>query len=381
LVIVIYQITQLPDYPILVGEDEGSLTPPFRVGIIGFGTVGSAVARRLTAGIPGIQLTHVCDRRAAEKRSRLPVDAPLAWTTCIDDVLQSNVDVIVEAVGGLDPAGAWIRAALLAGKSVVTANKQVVARDGPALLRLAAQQGRQLRFEAAVGGAMPIVRAIGDGLAGDRLRRVAAILNGTTNAVLSRMDATGCSLSSALADAQARGLAEADPSLDLDGGDAAAKLAILCALAFGIRVDASCIDTRSAGEVTAADFADARRRGCTIRQLAHAEYDDDECTLTAWVAPVVVARESIFGRTVGAANVAVMTGAYAGDVVISGAGAGGDATAVAVISDILAIARDRAAIVPAPVLSVPRSIRGLDVPVGTSNVRLQTSDFLIAEAV
>lgn len=339
-----------------------STTAPCRVGILGFGTVGSAVARRLTGrdAVRGITLTHVCDRRAIQKRASLPDDPNVTWTTSVGDLLRSDVHVIVEAVGGVEPAAAWIREALLAGKSVVTANKQVIAREGPPLLVLAARQGRQLRFEAAVGGAMPIVRAIGDGLAGDRLRRIVAILNGTTNAVLSRMDATGCSLEAALADARARGLAEADPSLDLDGGDAAAKLAILCALAFGARVDVSHIETHSASTVTTTDFEVAQRRGGTIRQLAHAAYDHEHSTLTAWVAPVVVPRNSVFGRTVGAHNAAVISGVHAGDVEIAGVGAGGDATAVAVISDILAIARDRAAVVPAPVLSAPRRIVGLE---------------------
>src|SRR5439155_18094679 len=273
-----------------------------------------------------------------------PAESRVTWTVDVDAVLASDVDVIVETVGGLDPAASWIRAALLAGKSVVTANKQVIARDGPSLLGLAARQGRQLRFEAAVGGAMPIVRAVGDGLAGDRLQRIEAILNGTTNAVLSRMDETGCSLAAALADARLRGFAESDPSLDLNGADAAAKLSILCALAFGLRVDASSVDTRPATAVTAGDFAAAREDDCTIRQIAHADYDAELSTLTAWVAPRAVPRDSVFGRTVGASNVAVLTGEYAGDIVIAGAGAGGDATAVAVISDILAIARDRAAI-------------------------------------
>ena len=325
--------------------------------------MGSAVARRLTGreAVRGVTLTHVCDRRASQKRNRWPTDGGIAWTSSVEDLLRSDVDVIVEAIGGVEPAAAWIRDALLAGKSVVTANKQVIAREGQPLLVLAARQGRQLRFEGAVGGAMPIVRAIGDGLAGDRLRRIVAILNGTTNAVLSRMDATGCSLDEALADARERGYAEADPTLDLDGGDAAAKLSILCALAFGLRVDASRIDTRSAATVTRTDIERARRQGGTIRQVAHAEYDHEHSTLTAWVAPVVVPRDSIFGRTAGAENAAVVTGVHAGDISIAGAGAGGDATAVAVISDILAIARDRAAVVPAPVLVSPRRIKGFQL--------------------
>src|SRR5262249_20816598 len=196
-------------------------------------------------------------------------------------ILAGDADVVIETIGGLEPAADWTRAALAAGKSVVTANKQVVARHGPALMTLAASRGRQLRFEAAVGGAMPIVRAIGGGLAGDRLTKIVAILNGTTNAVLSRMEATGCSLDAAIADARARGYAEADPSADLDGGDAAAKLSILCGLAFGVRVDPDAIPTRTTATVTAADLERAHLSGGTIRQLAHAEYDHATATLAA----------------------------------------------------------------------------------------------------
>ncbi len=325
-----------------------------RVALLGFGTVGSAVARRLTAADshppPGVQLTHIFDRGASRKSAALRADG-ITWTSSVDDVLQSDADVIVEAIGGVEPAAGWIRAALLAGKSVVTANKQVVARHGASLLTLAARQGRQLRFEAAVGGAMPIVRAIGEGLAGDRITRVTAILNGTTNAVLSQMETTGCSLAAAVRDAQGRGYAEADPSADLDGDDARAKLAILCTLAFGLRVEPSQIDTRSSASITSADFAVARLRGGTIRQIAHAEYDRATTTLTAWVGPVEVAGSSIFARTLGAQNAALITGAHSGETGIFGAGAGGAATAVAVLSDIVAIARDKAAVVPAPILN------------------------------
>lgn len=321
-----------------------------RIALLGFGTVGSAVAHRLAApdAPHDLTLTHVLDRRAALKR---PPDGPLSaarWTTAVDDVLRSDADVVVEAIGGVDPAAAWIEAALAAGKSVVTANKQVIARDGARLLRIAERQGRQLRFEAAVGGAMPIVRAVADGLAGDRVTRLVAILNGTTNAVLSQMDATGCDLDAALAEARSRGLAEADPSADLEGDDARAKLAILCALAFGVRVDPELIPARSCAAITQAQFAAARLLGGTIRQIARAEYDYARATLTASVGPTVVERPSIFGRTVGPANAAVITGAHSGETGIFGIGAGGDATAVAILSDIVAIARDRAAVVPAP---------------------------------
>jgi len=347
-----------------------------RVAIVGFGTVGSAVARRLAGRdrLRGIDLTHICDRRADEKRRALSHAHGITWTSQIDDVLYSDADVVVEAIGGIDPAETWVRRALLAGKSVVTANKQVIARAGQPLLTLASRQGRQLRFEAAVGGAMPIVRAIADGLAGDRLHRIDAILNGTTNSVLSRMEATGCALDEALDEARALGYAEADATLDLDGGDAAAKLAILCGLAFGVRVDPAAIATRSAAAIRPSDFDRARRRGGTIRQLAHAAFDAAEAALTAWVAPVAVPSGSIFARTTGAQNAAIVGGRYAGDIAITGEGAGGDATAVAIISDIVAIARDRAAIVPAPVLTPPRTIIGFPLEPRTSNPERRTQN-------
>jgi homoserine dehydrogenase len=320
---------------------------------LGFGTVGSALARRLVAAESGpanIQLTHIFDRRAAAKSASLHA-AGVVWTSSIDDILHSGADVVVELIGGVEPAAGWVRAALLAGKSVVTANKQVVARHGAALLTLAARQGRQLRFEAAVGGAMPIVRAIGEGLAGERITRLVAILNGTTNAVLSRMDETGCTLDAAMRDARDRGYAEADPSADLSGHDARAKLAILCGLAFGLRVDPTQIDARSCAAIAASDLARARQHGATIRQIAYAGYDRAALALTAWVAPVDVDRGSIFGRTTGAQNAALITGAHSGEIGIFGAGAGGEATAVAVLGDIAAIARDKAAVVPAPILN------------------------------
>ncbi len=344
-----------------------------RIALLGFGTVGSAVARRFAARqIPrGLSLTQILDRRAALKQACHPELSHIAWTTTIDDVLGGDADVVVETVGGFEPAAGWIDAALAAGKSVVTANKQVIARDGVRLLRLAERQGRQLRFEAAVGGAMPIVRAIAEGLAGDRLTRIVGILNGTTNAVLSQIESTGGSLEEALDHARARGLAEADPSCDLDGSDARAKLAILCALAFGVRVDPLQIPARSCATIGAADVAAARRQGGTIRQIASAEFDYDRATLTASVAPTVVPQSSIFGRTVGAGNAAVITGQHAGEIAICGLGAGGDATAVAILSDLAAIARDRAATVPAPHVTS-------DFKFQTSNVRLQTSRFLEA---
>jgi homoserine dehydrogenase len=353
------------------------------VALLGFGTVGSALARRLTSidSPRQLQLTHILDRRAAAKRDAHPDLAGVRWTTSIDDVLASDVDIVVEAIGGFDPAAGWIRDALRAGKSVVTANKQVVARDGLRLLTLASRQGRQLRFEAAVGAAMPVVRAIGDGLAGDRLTRLDAILNGTTNAVLSTMEATGCALATALADARARGFAEADPSADLGGADAAAKLAILCALAFGVQVKPEQIDTRSAAAIGAEEVAAARARGCVIRQIAHADYDATRSRLTVWVAPVSVSADSAFGRTVGPRNAATVAGIHSGETTIVGTGAGGDATAVALIADLVAIARDRAAIVPPPRLSTPRTIAGFESFESRAGLKACATSDVLAEVV
>lgn len=331
------------------------------VGILGLGTVGLAVARRLTGpdSIPHLTLTHLCDRRARDKQARQGAAlAGLTWTDRFDDLLASDIDIVIETIPGSEPAVDYVRAALLAGKSVVTSNKAVIAHQGEKLLALAERQGRQLRFEGAVGGAMPIVRALGDGMAGDHVLRIDAILNGTSNVVLSKMETTGCGMDEAIAEACASGFAESDPSEDLDGVDAAAKLAILCALAFNVRISPSAIDTRSTSRIGAVQFAKAKLRGGTIRQLAHAAFDRERRWLEAWVSPTFVPQATLFSTIHGPRNAAIISCAYAGDIMLSGQGAGGDATAVAIIADVLTIARDRAAIVPAPVLAPARTIQG-----------------------
>jgi homoserine dehydrogenase len=346
-------------------QTSGNSPGGCHVGILGFGTVGAAVARRLTGpdAFPQLRLTHIADRRARDLRGRQPEPlTALTWIERFDDLLTSDVDIIVETVSRGEPAADYVRAALLAGKSVVTASKQVIAHHGPALLVLAERQGRQLRFEAAVGGAMPIVRVLADGITGDRVTRVDAILNATSNAVLSRMEALGCSRDEAIAEACAGGYTDVDPAIDLDGIDAAAKLAVLCALAFHVRVSPEVIDTSTTMRVDLDDLRAARQRGGTIRQIAHAAYDRQRSVLTAWVAPMFVAETSVFARTTGPYNAAVITCAHAGEITITGQGAGGVAPAVAIVSDLLAIARDRAAIVPAPILVDPQDIRGLSEP-------------------
>ena len=206
-----------------------------RVGLLGFGTVGRSVARILCERRHrSLQLVGVCTRGAAQARAGAPwVPAGVVWTDDAEALLETGADVIVEVMGGIEPARAWIAAALQAGRSVVTANKQVIAEHGPALTALARQAGTALRYEAAVGGVVPVVRGLQDGLGSDHVTRIAGVLNGTCNFILSEMAEHHVTLEQAVSDAQARGLAEADPSADLDGIDARAKLAILAAL--GVR--------------------------------------------------------------------------------------------------------------------------------------------------
>jgi homoserine dehydrogenase len=329
-----------------------------RVGLIGFGTVGQAVARRLVRGdTHGLRLARVCVRTARERPPWLP--PTVGWATRFEALLSPDIDVVVELVGGIEPARTWIRAALLAAKSVVSANKQLIAEDGVDLLSLAARCGRSLRFEGAVGGGVPIIRAVQDGLAGDRLVCVSGVLNGTCNYILTRMESDGLSFEDGLAEAQARGYAEADPAADIDGFDARAKLAILAAVALGVRVrpaDIPCVSLRS---VTRSALARARASGRTIRQVSGVERGDGaRPTLRASVGPVLVPLDSPFARATECDNVIVVRGEYGGATVFSGRGAGGDPTAVAVISDLLAIAGERQGSTPRGVLrSVPVDMR------------------------
>ncbi len=312
-----------------------------RVGLIGLGTVGSAVARRLVHGDQQrLQLVRVCRRPGRRDRPGW-LAASVDCTDRFDALLAPDIDVIVELVGGVLPAREWIERALVAGKSVVTANKQLIAECGAELLALAGQRRRHLRFEGAVGGGIPIIRAVQDGLAGDRLVRLEGVLNGTCNYILSRMERDASSFADALADAQAHGFAEADPRADVDGLDARAKLAVLCAVGFGVRVRPETIACRSIARITAQDLARARERGGTIRQVSRATRPPaGRGDVTASVGPELVPLDSPLARAHGCENVIVVTGVAGGTTTFSGQGAGGDATSVAVVSDLLAIARD-----------------------------------------
>ena len=310
-----------------------------RIALVGFGTVGQSVARMLDNGAERpLVLSHVCNRRVERKVVDWVPDA-VAWTSDFDDVLRSDADVVVEVIGGLEPAADWIRRALEAGKSVVTANKQVMARQGADLLQVAADRRRHLLFEAAVAGGIPIIRAVREGLAGDRLQRVLGVLNGTCNYMLTRMEAGQVSFDDALREAQHLGYAEADPTADVDGGDAQAKLAILSAVGLGRRVDAEAIPLRSIRPVEPVDFTYARRLGCTIRQVSRVEALGGDGGVTASVQPMLVPLTSPLARAEGSQNVVVVDGAHGGETAFRGFGAGGDPTAVAIVSDLEAIAR------------------------------------------
>ncbi len=311
---------------------------PFRVAILGFGTVGRSVARILCESTrPGVRLTHICNRNVMRKR--VPWVPPrVRWTESVEEVLCSDVDVIVELVGGLRPAGDWVRAALECGKSVVTANKQLIAYDGPELLAIAREHGCQLLFGASVAGGVPVLSGLEQGLAGDRLSKLCGILNGTCNYILTRIEA-GVSFEEALREAQKLGFAEADPTDDIEGFDARAKLTILARTALHSSISPSDVVCAPIHPISRVDFAYAANLGCTIRQISRAEVQEDR--LFAAVQPAVVPLSSPLARVQGSENLVIATGQYGGETVFSGFGAGGDPTAVAVVSDLVALYRTR----------------------------------------
>jgi homoserine dehydrogenase len=312
---------------------------PLTIALVGFGTVGRSVAKVLSSGIhPSLRLSVVCNRGIERKRVEW-VPRGVEWTESIDAVINSDVDIVVELMGGLQPAGDLIRRSLEAGKSVVTANKQLIATHGVELLALARRHQRELLFEASVAGGIPIVRAVREGLAGDRLFRIAGILNGTCNYILTRMDNAGLSFADALAEAQALGFAEADPTADVDGYDARAKIAILMAVGLGCQVDLEEIPCRTIASIDLLDFMYARKLECTIRQVSWAERVGPEKQLFATVRPALVPLTSPLSRVEGSQNLVTVQGEFGGANTFSGFGAGGDPTAVAVVSDLMSIAR------------------------------------------
>lgn len=309
-------------------------TKNLKVAILGFGTVGSSVARILCEAKPeGVELTHIFNRGVERKRVDW-VPANVTWTENIHDVLLSPVDVVLELAGGLDPAGEWVRQALEAGKSVVTANKKLIAEHGIALDKLARCKGCHLYYGAAVAGGVPVIPGLQQGLAGDRITRIEGILNGTCNFILSKME-EGAEFAPVLKEAQALGYAEADPTEDVAGFDARAKLVILSRIALRADLPTAEVSAKSITEIAAIDFAYASEMGCTIRQISRAELRGSKVLAT--VGPMLVPKASPLAWSRGTENMVLVGGAYGGDVVFSGHGAGGNPTAVAVISDLLAV--------------------------------------------
>ncbi len=321
---------------------------PIRVAMLGCGTVGGEVVRLLRwqaaelaarIGAP-VEIVGVAVRRPHKH----PELGDLLTTDASDLVTRDDVDVVVEVIGGIEPARTLLLEALKAGKSVVTANKALLAEDGAALAEAADASGADLYYEAAVAGAIPLLRPLRESLAGDRISRVAGIVNGTTNFILSAMAQTGSSYADALEEATQLGYAEADPSADVDGYDAASKAAILASLAFHTRVTSADVYCEGIRHVSATDIAAARGMGCVIKLLAICERvpaGSGAEAVSARVYPAMIPATHPLAAVDGAFNAVFVEAEAAGQLMFYGQGAGGAPTASAVLGDLVAVARNR----------------------------------------
>jgi homoserine dehydrogenase len=324
---------------------------PLNVAVLGCGSVGSQVVRLLTeqagdlqarVGAP-VQLVGVAVRRIDAPRE-VEVPDGLLTTDAAGLVARDDVDVVVEVIGGIEPARSLILAALEGGASVVTANKALLAEDGPTLFEAAEKAGRDLYYEAAVAGAIPILRPLRESLAGDRVTRVLGIVNGTTNFILDKMDTTGAGFEEALEEAQELGYAEADPTADVEGFDAAAKAAILASLAFHTRVTAADVHREGITDVTATDIASARDMGSVVKLLAIAEVSTGSSGdegVSVRVHPAMIPRSHPLASVREAFNAVFVESEAAGQLMFYGPGAGGAPTASAVLGDLVTVARNR----------------------------------------
>lgn len=307
-----------------------------RVALLGFGTVGSSVARILEDPyFDDLDLTYIYNRHVSRKKAAW-IPADVQWTEDLNEVLASDADVVAELAGGLEPAGEWVRQALTAGKTVVTANKKLIAYRGIELQRIAQEHGVSLLYGAAVAGGVPVIPGLQQGLSGDRMLKLEGILNGTCNFMLSKME-QGAEFQSVLEEAQELGYAERDPTEDVDGFDARAKLVILARIGLRADIAPNDITCRTIRAVSAADFTYAQELQCTIRQIARAEMRDG--ALLASVGPMLVKNSSPLAWSKGTENMVISSGAFGGQTIFSGHGAGGHPTAVAVVSDIRTIAQ------------------------------------------
>jgi len=327
--------------PTVVVPHEGG---PLRVALLGCGVVGTEVVRLLTTqaedlaarvGAP-LELVGIVAR---DLRVEFDPVVDRALLTADAEGLVERADVVIEVMGGIEPARSLLLRAIAAGASVVTANKALLAEDGPTLYRAADEAGVDLYFEAAVAGAIPIVRPVRESLAGDRVRRVLGIVNGTTNYVLDRMATEGLDLDIAVKEAQQLGFAEADPTADVEGFDAAAKAAILASLAFHTRVSLDDVAREGISGITADDVSWAAQTGHVIKLLAVAERFDDGVSVR--VHPTLVPLEHPLAGVHGAFNAVFVEAEAAGELMFYGRGAGGRPTASAVLGDVVSAARHR----------------------------------------
>jgi homoserine dehydrogenase len=327
------------------GTDERA---PLRVALLGCGNVGSEVFRLLAgqpadltarAGAP-LEVAGIAVRDVA-RYQELPGAAELLTTDSMGLATRPDVDIVIELMGGTEPARSLLLAAMAAGKSAVTANKELLAADSAELHRVARERGVDLYYEGAVAGAIPLLRPLRESLAGDSVRRILGIVNGTTNYILDRMDTSAASFEDSLAEAQALGYAEADPTADVEGYDAASKAAILASLAFHTTVTTADVYRAGITSVTAADIASARALGCVVKLLAICERRDGG--ITARVHPAMIPRLHPLAAVREAYNAVFVEAESAGRLMFYGAGAGGGPTASAVLGDIVAVARNRVA--------------------------------------
>ncbi|MER6312647.1 homoserine dehydrogenase [Streptomyces sp. NPDC001581] len=324
-------------------------TRPLKVALLGCGVVGSEVARIMTThaddltqriGAP-VELAGVAVRRPSKVREG--IDPSLITTDATALLKRGDIDIAIEVIGGIEPARGLITTAFEHGISVVSANKALLAQDGAALHAAAEQHGLDLYYEAAVAGAIPLVRPMRESLAGDKINRVMGIVNGTTNFILDKMDSTGAGYQEALDEATALGYAEADPTADVEGYDAAAKAAILAGIAFHTRVRLDDVYREGMTEVSAADFASAKRMGCTIKLLAILERAADGESVTARVHPAMIPLTHPLSSVREAYNAVFVEAEAAGRLMFYGPGAGGAPTASAVLGDLVAVARNKLA--------------------------------------
>jgi homoserine dehydrogenase len=321
---------------------------PLKVALLGCGVVGSEVARLMTTtsadlaariGSP-VELSGIAVRRPARARN-LPVDPALFTTDARELAARPDNDVVIEVIGGIEPARSLILSAMEAGASVVTANKALLAERGAELHAAADKFGVDLYYEAAVAGAIPLLRPLRESIVGDKVKRVLGIVNGTTNFILDRMDSTGAGFDEALEEATELGYAEADPTADVEGFDAAAKAAILASLAFHTKVTAADVYREGITRVTASDVASAREMGSVVKLLAICEVDEARESVTARVHPAMIPRSHPLAGVREAYNAVFVESEAAGQLMFYGPGAGGTPTASAVLGDLVAVCRNR----------------------------------------